>query len=275
MPELPEVETIARSLRERLLNLEFSRIEVHLQKCFPGNPGSPIDSLKRKKILKIERRGKNIIFHLSGGIAMMVHLRMSGKLRIVPSRAPREKHTHVIFSFRNHSHQLRYIDPRQFGRIWMERKGPKDPPQSLAHLGPEPLEISVKEFIRRAQSKKKTIKSLLLDQRFLAGVGNIYADEVLYRIRVHPRRRADSLGEKVLRQMHKELQKLLKEAIRARGTSVRSYVDAAGAIGGFQNLLGVYGKEGEPCPVCGTSIQRECVGGRSSFFCPLCQPPAK
>jgi len=257
------------------LNLEFSRVEVHLQKCFPGNPGSSIDSLPRKKILKIERRGKNIIFHLSGGIAMLVHLRMSGKLRIVPSRAPREKHTHVIFSFRNHSHQLRYVDPRQFGRIWMERKGPKDHPQSLAHLGPEPLEISAPEFIRRAQSKKKAIKSLLLDQRFLAGVGNIYADEVLFRIRVHPRRRADSLGEKVLRQMHRELQRILKEAIRAGGTSVRSYVDATGAIGGFQNLLGVYGKEGETCPVCGTSIQRERVGGRSSFFCPLCQPPAK
>jgi formamidopyrimidine-DNA glycosylase len=272
MPELPEVETIVCGLREKLRDLEFSKVEVRLKKCIRGSKKSLLASLKGKKILRVERRGKNIIFHLSGGAALLVHLRMTGRLRFMPAPTPPEKHTHVIFSFKNHPDQLRFVDQRQFGRLFMEKKQAGDILGSLADLGPEPFEISAKEFIRRARAKHRAIKPLLLDQRFLAGVGNIYADEALYRAQIHPHRRGNALPEKTLLRLYDALVRILREAIRAGGTSVRTYVDASGSPGGFQRFLRVYSREGKACPSCGAPIVRERVAGRSSFFCPRCQP---
>lgn len=271
MPELPEVETIVCGLKDKLRDLEFSKVEVHLEKCLLGSKRSFIPSLKGKRILHVERRGKNIVFHLNGGMALLIHLRMTGKLRFVPAHTPQEKHTHVIFSFKGHSHQLRFVDQRQFGRLFVEKKEGGDEVRSLAVLGPEPLEVSAEQFIRRAREKRRAIKSLLLDQRFLAGLGNIYTDETLHQARIHPRRQAASLREKDILRLYHALQRILRGAIRARGTSVRTYVDARGAPGGFQKSLRVYGREGKACRVCGGSIVRERVGGRSSFFCPRCQ----
>jgi len=272
MPELPEVETIVSGLRDKLIGLKFSKIEVRLEKCIQGPKKSFIASLRGRKIFRVERRGKNIILHLSGGVALGVHLRMTGRLRFVPARMSREKHTHVIFSFRGHPCQLRFVDQRQFGRLFVEKKGIEGKLSSLAELGPEPFEISAREFIQRARLKHRAIKPLLLDQRFLAGVGNIYADEALHRAWIHPRRQADSLGEEALLRLYHALRRILREAIRAGGTSVRSYVDASGSMGGFQHSLQVYGREGKTCRFCGAIIVRERVGGRSSFFCPRCQP---
>lgn len=272
MPELPEVETIVCGLREKLRYLEFSKVEVHLKKCFRGSPRSLLASLRGKKILRVERRGKNIIFRLSGGAALLVHLRMTGRLRFLPAHRPQEKHTHVIFSFKNHPCQLRFVDQRQFGRLFVEKKEAGDNLSSLADLGPEPFEISAKEFIKRARAKHRAIKPLLLDQRFLAGVGNIYADEALHQAQIHPYRRADALPEKNLLRLYKALRRILREAIRAGGTSVRTYVDANGSPGGFQRFLRVYAREGKACRSCGAPIVRERVAGRSSFFCPRCQP---
>jgi len=271
MPELPEVETIVRYLQEKLSNLRISRVEVRQAKCIRGSRKAFVTSLKEKKIHSLERRGKNIIFRLSGGLALLVHLRMTGKLRFVPSNSPQEKHTHVIFSFKGLPWQLRFVDQRKFGRIFVERKGIGDELDSLADLGPEPFEVSAGEFIQRARSRRRAIKSLLLDQRFLAGVGNIYADEALHRARIHPRQRAESLGGEALLKLYRALRRILREAIRAGGSSVRTYVDASGSAGGFQNRLRVYGREGQACMVCGGVIARERVGGRSSFFCPRCQ----
>ena len=270
MPELPEVETIVRGLRSRVQKMEFSGVEVCLGKCIRGSKQSLMQSIKRRKVLGIDRRGKNIIFRLSGGMFLFIHLGMSGRLRVVPANTPLERHTHVIFSFQNHSSQLRFIDPRQFGRLFWE-KGMGGELIALSRLGPEPLRISALEFCERARARRREIKPLLLDQHFLAGVGNIYADESLHRAGVHPRRRADSLEKKTLFRLHLALQEVLQESIRAKGTSVRSYVDASGSTGGFQNLLRVYGREGDPCRLCGAPIVRERVGGRSSFFCPRCQ----
>jgi formamidopyrimidine-DNA glycosylase len=272
MPELPEVETIVCGLREKLRDLEFSKVEVRLKKCVRGSKRSLLASLRGKRILRVERRGKNIIFHLSGGTALLVHLRMTGRLRFMPAPVLPEKHTHVIFSFKNHPGQLRFIDQRQFGRLFVEQKGAGDNLVSLAHLGPEPFEISGKEFIRRARAKHRAIKPLLLDQRFLAGVGNIYADEALHRAQIHPQRRANALPGNTLLRLYDGLRRILREAIRAGGTSVRTYVNASGSPGGFQHFLRVYGREGKACPCCGEPIVRECVGGRSSFLCPRCQP---
>src|SRR4030042_1069960 len=275
MPELPEVETIVRGLRAKLPNLQLGRIEVCLAKCIQPSESSFTDCLKGRKILDVQRRGKNIIIRLSRKMALLVHLRMTGSVIFVPADSPREKHTHVIFSFKNHPGQLRFVDSRQFGRLLLEKKGPKEELDSLAGLGPEPFEISSREFIHRVGLKHRVIKPLLLDQRFLAGVGNIYADEALHRARIHPRRRSDSLGEKTLFRLLHVLRFILGEAIRAGGTSVRTYVDANGSVGKFQNRLRVYGREGQPCRICGKSIVRERVGGRSSFYCPRCQTSSK
>ena len=272
MPELPEVETIVCGLRDKLTGLQFSRVAVRLEKCIQGSKKAFMASLRGRKILRAERQGKNIILHLSGEVALGVHLRMTGRLRFVPAQTPEEKHTHVIFSFRDNPFHLRFVDQRQFGRLCLERKGVGGKLRSLADLGPEPFEISAKEFMERARSRHRAIKPLLLDQRFLAGVGNIYADEALHRARIHPRRKANMLEEETLIRLYHSLRRILRKAIRAGGTSVRSYVDASGFAGGFQNFLRVYGREGKACRFCGASIVRERVGGRSSFFCPQCQP---
>jgi formamidopyrimidine-DNA glycosylase len=272
MPELPEVETIVCGLRNRLIGLEFSKVEVGLEKSIQGSKKSFIASLRGRKILRAERQGKNIILHLNGGVALRVHLRMTGRLRFVPAQAPPEKHTHVVFSFQGQPCQLRFVDPRQFGRLCVEKKGIGDTLSSLADLGPEPFDIAAKEFIRRTQLKHRAIKPLLLDQRFLAGVGNIYADEALHRARIHPRWRADTLGEEALLRLYHALRRILQEAIRAGGTSVRTYVDTSGSTGAFQHSLRVYGREGRACGFCGSPIVRERVGGRGTFFCPRCQP---
>ena len=270
MPELPEVETIVRGLRDRILQLEFSGVEVCLDQCLRGPRRSLSEWIQRKKICGIERRGKHIILSLDAGGALFIHLGMTGRLRVVPRESPREKHTHLVFSFRKHPHQLRYVDSRRFGRVSWEKEK-KEGWTSLSRLGPEPLEISSLEFVRRVRCRRREIKPLLLDQHFLAGVGNIYADESLHRAGIHPRRKSDSLGAGTLSRLHQALQEILRESIRAGGTSVRSYVDSAGALGAFQHGLRVYGREGKPCQTCGRSIVREMVGGRSSFYCPRCQ----
>jgi formamidopyrimidine-DNA glycosylase len=270
MPELPEVETIVRGLRERILQLEFSGVEVCLDKCLRGPRRTLSEWIQGKRICGVERRGKHIILSLGAGGALFIHLGMTGRLRVVPSESPREKHTHLVFSFRNHPHQLRYVDSRRFGRVFWEKEK-KGGWTSLSRLGPEPLEISPLEFVRRVRSRRREIKPLLLDQHFLAGVGNIYADESLHRAGIHPRRKSDSLGARTLSRLHQVLQEILRASIRAGGTSVRSYVDSAGALGAFQHGLRVYGREGEPCQTCGRTIVRERVGGRSSFYCRRCQ----
>ena len=270
MPELPEVETIVRGLRDRVQNLEFSGVEVRLGKCLRGSKRSLIHSVRKRKVLDVERRGKNILFRLSGGVVLCIHLGMSGRLRLVPGDAPLEKHTHAIFTFQDHPRQLRFVDPRQFGRLFWEKEMGGEM-IALARLGPEPLGISALDFLKRVRARRREMKPLLLDQHFLAGVGNIYADESLHRAGIHPRRKSHSLGEKTLIRLHRALQNVLQESIQARGTSVRSYVDATGSTGAFQGFLRVYGREGKPCRVCGTALVRERVGGRSSFFCPRCQ----
>jgi formamidopyrimidine-DNA glycosylase len=270
MPELPEVETIVRGLRERILQLEFSGVEVCLSKCLRGSRRALSEWIRKKKICAVERRGKNIILSLGAGVGLFVHLGMTGRLRVVPRESPREKHTHLVFSFRNHPQQLRYVDSRRFGRVFWEKEE-KGGWTSLSRLGPEPLEISPSEFVSRVRSRRREIKPLLLDQHFLAGVGNIYADESLHRAGIHPRRKSDSLSGRTLSRLHRALQEVLSEAIRAGGTSVRSYVDSTGAAGAFQHGLRVYGREGQPCRTCRRAIVRERVGGRSSFYCPRCQ----
>jgi len=272
MPELPEVETIVRGLRRKMIGWKFSRSEILTAKCLRGSRNEFCESLSGRSVVEFSRRGKNIVFHLSGGAALVVHLRMTGQLHLVPPRAAPGEHTHAIFLFAGKREQLRFNDTRKFGRIWLEETGAAGEVPSLSRLGPEPLEISCREFARRVQAKRRRIKPLLLDQDFLAGVGNIYADESLHRARIHPRRNSAELSRAELLRLCRALKRILKAAIRAGGTSVRSYVDSAGLRGGYQNFLRVYQRAGEPCRNCGGALVRETVGGRSTFFCPRCQP---
>jgi formamidopyrimidine-DNA glycosylase len=271
MPELPEVEIIVRGLKEALKNMTFQGLAVYLEKCLESPRSLFPRRLLGKRILDVERRGKHILLRITGGTTLRIHLRMTGRLQFVPGHTPLEKHTHIVFSFRNHSHQLRFTDSRQFGRLWLERNGSGGELSSLADLGPEPLEISAADFVARTRSKGRAIKALLLDQHFLAGVGNIYADEALHRAGIHPQRRAASLREKTLLGLHRALRQILQQAIRRGGTSVRTYVNSRGEAGAFQKFLKVYGREGSPCMACGTGIVRQTIGGRGSFFCPRCQ----
>jgi len=272
MPELPEVETIVRGLRNQLTHLKFSKVAVNLEKCIQGSPRSFACFLEGKRILHVERRGKNIVIRLSGGHTLLIHLRMTGRLWVVPGDAPLEKHTHVVFSFQGRPWQLRFLDPRQFGRLTVEKSRAGAESAALAALGPEPLEISDRKFVSLVRSKRRSVKPLLLDQHFLAGVGNIYADEALHRAQIHPRQRVERLEGKIILRLFRALRQVLQEAIRAGGTSVRTFVDAHGSAGRFQKFLRVYGREGEACRTCGAAILREKVGGRSSYYCPRCQP---
>jgi formamidopyrimidine-DNA glycosylase len=272
MPELPEVETVVRGLRDKIVGWEFSRADIRTPKCLRGGRKEFCTGVAGRTILGLSRRGKNILFHLSGGAVMIVHLRMTGQLRVDSARTSPGGHTHAVFSFRGRPLRLCFNDTRKFGRIGLEQIGPGGEVPSLSRLGPEPLEISAREFVRRVRAKRRRIKPLLLDQGFLAGVGNIYADESLHRAGIHPRRISADLEEEELKGLYRALRRILKRAIRAGGTSVRSYVDSDGARGGYQSLLRVYQREGEPCRNCRGPLVRETVGGRSTFFCPCCQP---
>ncbi len=268
MPELPEVETIAADLREKLRHLEFSRVRIRLRKLIQGSSAKVAFTLRGKRILSVVRRGKYILFRLAGDWVLAVHLRMTGRLRFVPKSIPEERHTHVIFEFKNHPYELRFVDSRQFGHIRLLKAGQLD---CFLNLGPEPLIISAEDFIRLTHGKKKGIKALLLDQRFLAGLGNIYADETLHAAGIHPRKKADSLSPTGLLHLHQTIRRILKAAILARGTSVRTYVDANGSAGGYKKRLRVYGRAGKSCRCCQSPILREKIAGRCTFYCPTCQ----
>ncbi len=272
MPELPEVETIVRSLQKKLIGWQISDVKIFLTKCVLGSCLGFKRNLMGRKIAALERRGKYIVIHLDNDQAIIIHLRMTGSLRFLPRESPVDKHTHLLFSFDSHPWQLRFVDPRQFGRLRLVQKRKREDIKFFGKLGPEPFQINKEQFRKMINGKRRLIKSLLLDQTFIAGVGNIYADEVLYRTGIHPRQRTEFLSSAQLGALLKNLQVLLRQAIRQRGTSVRTYVDAQGTPGEFQKSLLVYGREGEKCAKCGTIIVREKIAGRSTYYCPSCQP---
>ncbi len=271
MPELPEVEMVARSLRRTVVGRTIASVEIHkTDRIFP-NKKQFSEILSGATFRNIRRRGKNLLIDLWNDYTLWVHLKMTGHFRLLPSSNPIEKHDHVIFHLADDTIDLRFNDYRRFGRLRlyptfdiMTRKG-------LADLGPEPLEISADDFMSLFKSSHRMIKPALLDQTFIAGIGNIYADESLFRARIHPRRQTDSLSNAKIRGLYGEMQGILRKAIRLMGTSVDTFAGLNGNPGRFQKYLLVYGCEGEPCPRCGKPIHREKIGSRSSHFCPHCQ----
>jgi len=261
MPELPEVETIVNALAPRLsgrrvVSAEFLSSLV-LRHCLGGDP----QELVQQTVAKLERRGKFILIHLERHV-LVIHLGMTGKLLFDSGRTP---YTRAIFGFDDCT--LFYEDIRQFGSIeWSTVV-----PTRIELLGPEPFDITPAAFHRAMRGRRTPVKSLLLNQQVLRGLGNIYVDESLWRAGINPRRLAGKLSSARAARLLEEIQNVLNEAIQHRGSSVSDYVDADGRKGGFQLQHRVYGREGKPCVNCGTPIRRIVLGQRGTHYCPKCQ----
>jgi len=274
MPELPEVETIRRSLEPKLVGRHITGIELLFAGALKGyRIDDPSQRVLGKRVERLSRRGKYLLFHLSDNLAMVAHLRMTGRLLYVPPHLLTDKHTRVVFSLDN-DYQLRFNDQRKFGYLIVVAEDDLGSLPGLRDLGAEPLtqEMNPAHLAQLLAGSGRPIKSFLLDQTRLAGVGNIYADEALFEARIHPLRPANSLTAPEVNSLYRAIVTVLQGGIAHRGTTVRDYVDGEGGAGEFQNLLKVYRKTGQPCPNCGMPIQRNRISGRSSHFCPGCQP---
>jgi formamidopyrimidine-DNA glycosylase len=264
MPELPEVETVVRGLRGPLVGRTFTGVTV----LWPNSIKTAIPALQQRlpgqRIEAISRRAKYLQFQLSAGDTLFIHLKMSGDLLVEPASEPRHPHVRTIFSLDN-DHELRFKDPRKFGRVYLVA----DPNQVIGGLGPEPLaeDFSIEDFKRLFHKRKGRLKPLLLNQEFMAGVGNIYADESCFMAGLNPRRQVDTLTEAELERLYRSIRQALTAGITLKGASF----DAVYRGGEFQDHFQVYGRTDEPCVTCGTAIIRVVLGGRSTHFCPQCQ----
>jgi formamidopyrimidine-DNA glycosylase len=271
MPELPEVETIRRDLLPLLRGRAFTHVWVSPEAPRLVQAPTPADFarlLPGHRIEDISRRGKFLVFHLSGGLYLVVHLRMTGALLHRPSGAPPDRYVRAVLSLDDGS-ELRFSDLRKFGALWLV----SDVSPVLGRLGPEPLEGLTPSLLRGVAARRRApIKSLLLDQRALAGLGNIYADEALFAAGLHPQRPASSLSDAEVERLHGAIARVLRAALEDRGASFSDYVDASGREGLHQFRVQVFRRTGQPCHVCGREIARVRVAGRSSHFCPVCQP---
>ena len=277
MPELPEVETVTRGLRQTIVGRRI--VSIRLGKTdFIDDPSALEQHLPGRRIDGVERYGKFMLLRLSeplggdGTVGMspslLVHLGMTGNLAPAAAAQPHAKHTHVWMTL-DDGRELRYVDPRRFGR--MAYIAGESLATELTAFGAEPLEVGAEEFAERIRSRKSRIKALLLDQSVLRGVGNIYADESLWRAKIHPARLGAQLDKKQAEVLRKALRQILLNAIKMRGSSISDFLDADGEPGEYQRHHRAYGREGKPCYRCGKKIRRIVVAGRSSFFCPNCQ----
>ncbi len=287
VPELPEVETIARGLHTRVAGDTVESVWIGSRQQPLKSPAGVIaTTLEGKRIVRVHRAGKHIVFDLEGDARQkrgtravrgqtrqaaslprsaqwVVHLGMTGRMVVSEPAAEIAKHTHLIAKLAS-GRELRFIDPRMFGKLSVHNGG-FDPG------GVEPLEVSAERFVELFRGRKTPIKSALLNQKLLRGVGNIYADESLFRAGIRPQKRAAAVTRERLAKLHRAVGEVLREAIALGGSSISDYVDADGEEGFFQLQHRVYGREGEPCLVCGNAIRRIVLAGRSSHYCPKCQ----
>ena len=273
MPELPEVETVRRTLRPRVVGRRIRWVEVLTpRQIYHPDPDTFASELEGAVFEDIERRGKYLLFHL-GPLLLVAHLRMSGHLFVCRPDEPRERHLHVVFHL-DDGQELRYADQRKFGGFHLLGPDRQGMPTGLAKLGPEPLSPSfTPEALAAALAGRRTsIKAALLNQELVAGLGNIYADEALFCARIHPARQAASLTPDEVARLHGCIRRVLTRAIERRGTTFSLYRDGEGYEGDMYDELQVFDRTGEPCPVCGTPIQKVAVAQRGTHFCPRCQP---
>jgi formamidopyrimidine-DNA glycosylase len=278
VPELPEVETIKRDLDREILGKRVKSVEVSGMRSIRRHPNKKhfIAKLEGRKITGVERRGKYLLLRLDSGDVLVAHLGMSGQLlRAKGGKEPVDKHTHVVITF-TQGGQLRFIDPRTFGELFvttpdeLEAQVPE-----LAHLGFDPVDdmMSWTRFGELLTVRKAKLKTLLMDQRFVAGIGNIYSDEILFAAGLRYDRSSESLSSQEVRRLYRAMVETLQEAIKHRGSSLadQQYRDLFGEPGEFQTLHKVYDREGQACRRCRSTIVRVKVNGRSSFLCPQCQ----
>lgn len=273
MPELPEVETILRSLETVILNRRIRDVEVLSERAIKKPEAGRFASLlEGQKITGVGRRGKHLLIKIGSSRVLVIHLRMTGRLVYTEEDNPRDQYTHVIFHLDNGG-ELRFHDVRKFGTMHLLSLEEVETFPSLCSLGPDALDpgLTRDAFKKRLKGRRGQIKKLLLDQSFVTGIGNIYANEILWKARVHPERPVDSLGSREQGMIYQAMREVLALAIEHHGTTLRDYVDGEGNPGGFQAMLAVHGREGEPCPSCGKPVVRSKIGGRSAYFCPLCQ----
>jgi formamidopyrimidine-DNA glycosylase len=271
MPELPEVETIARTLEPAIRGRVVSAVELLYRPLLRTGSRKGLDALRGRRILSVSRRGKMLLIACEGGRTLVFHLKMTGQFSLADPGEERDKHTRLVMRFEDGASELVFRDVRKFGFLLCLEGDRRAACAELACLGPEPLEIGLEEFAALLASRKGRIKSLLLDQTVIAGIGNIYADEMLFDARIHPETPALSLGKKVVERLYDSMKQILTLAIAEKGSTLQDYRDAEGKAGNFQFFHKVYDRKGEPCVVCATPVRMTRIGGRSSHFCPKCQ----
>ena len=277
MPELPEVEVVRRDLDREVVGKRIKAVEVDGMRSVRRhhNRKQFINRLEGKRITGIERRGKYLLARLDDGDVLVIHLGMSGQLlRAKTARETRSKHTHVVITF-TQGGQLRFVDPRTFGEMFVTAADALNKVSELNHLGMDPLEtaMSWEQFGQLISERHAKLKPLLMDQKFLAGIGNVYSDEILWGAGLRWDRMSDSLSSQEIRRLYRSMVETLQDAVKYRGSSLadEQYVDLFGRPGDFQLHHNVYARDGEYCRRCRHVIRRERFGGRSTFYCEACQ----
>ena len=264
MPELPEVQTVVTTLRPKVVGRTIAAL-VSVRPDIVTPIGLDLAArIVGRTVRSVERRGKRIVFTLDDDNRFYIHLGMTGQVGVVKPETPLPTHTHLELDLGGE--RLRFRDPRRFGGVWWLGS---EPPEGT--MGPEPLGLRAAELLRRLNRTTRPVKNALLDQRVVAGLGNIYVDEALHAAGIHPLSPADRLGAAAVGRLSRAIKSTLRRAIRHRGSTLRDYLDADGAAGGFQRLHRVYDRANQPCHRCRTPIERIVVGGRSTHFCPTCQ----
>ncbi|WP_353989118.1 bifunctional DNA-formamidopyrimidine glycosylase/DNA-(apurinic or apyrimidinic site) lyase [Pediococcus argentinicus] len=272
MPELPEVETVRRGLVGLVKGATIKKVDIRYDKMVTPDAKKFASMLKGRKIIDIDRRGKYLLFRFDHDLTLVSHLRMEGKYSVHDHSEELNKHDHVIFELEN-GQDLRYNDTRKFGRMNLVPTGEEFTIGGLKTIGPEPTPetLTVEYLKQRVRSRKRGMKSFLLDQDNVAGLGNIYVDEVLWMTKIHPLQPSNTLTDEEIVNLRQNIIDELKKAIDFKGTTVFSYLNADGHAGNFQNELNVYQRQGQPCHRCGTLIEKIKVAQRGTHFCPHCQ----
>jgi formamidopyrimidine-DNA glycosylase len=278
--ELPEVEVMRRDLEKDVVGRKIAAAEVRPSKNAMriirrhGRRKEFVDKLIGRKVLKSDRRGKYVLLSLDNGDVLVVHFAMSGQFVRGTKRVPLPPHTHVVITFQQGG-DLRFVDPRTFGEMFVTAGDELGKVKELQHIAIDPLDhvFTWQSFGGQMAQRESKLKQLLMDQKFISGLGNIYSDEVLFAAGLRHDRLSDTLSSQEVRRLYRSLQEVLQEAIRYRGTTLEdeAYLDLFGKPGEFQNELKVYGRQGLPCRRCRTPIETVKVSGRSAYFCPQCQ----
>ncbi|HTV11516.1 MAG TPA: bifunctional DNA-formamidopyrimidine glycosylase/DNA-(apurinic or apyrimidinic site) lyase [Acidimicrobiales bacterium] len=271
MPELPEVETLRKDLEKLYVGHVLKSLSVTGRRTVRRHRPERLSAVQGRKLVAVNRQGKHLLFEWDDGQVLVAHLRMSGQLLAAKRGAPKLPHTHAVFSFAG-APELHFVDPRTFGELFLARMDDAGATQ-LAHLGPDALAVTPSQLSDALAGRRALLKALLVDQRVLAGIGNIYADEICFEAKLRPDRPGGLLNRRETGRLAKAVRSVLEQAIDARGSSLddRQYRDVYGEIGGYQLRHRVYGRAGHPCLRCGKPVQRLRIGAKSSYFCATCQ----